>query len=310
MDLRRLRTFVTVAERGTVSSAAQTLRITQPALSRQLQDLRAELGVPLFEQVGRRLRLTTEGADLLPACRALLQQAADVLARAHALAHGDGGELRVGASPQAIALLFPGFLHLFATKCPLVRVKVVEAGGIDLQEKLRRGELHAALSILQGNEAEFVAHRLPLIKILVACHPRGAFGRKSTVDVRDLADVPLLLLASGFGTRTTFDAACRLAGVIPRIFMESSAPATLLALAREDHGIAIVPNTVSIPDQSLHVAPLLFQGKPLTEAFAVLWNRQRRLPAYAEVFSATLAAHMRTMPQFASAGGTSRARRG
>jgi DNA-binding transcriptional LysR family regulator len=75
MDLKRLRTFVTVADRGTVSGAAQALRITQPALSRQLQDLREEFGVPLFEQVGRRLQLTTEGADLLPTCRSLLTQA-------------------------------------------------------------------------------------------------------------------------------------------------------------------------------------------------------------------------------------------
>jgi len=54
MDLRRLRTFVVVTEQGTVSSAAQTLRITQPALSRQLQDLQAEFGVRLFDRVGRR----------------------------------------------------------------------------------------------------------------------------------------------------------------------------------------------------------------------------------------------------------------
>ena len=53
MDLRRLRTFVVVTEQGTVSSAAQTLRITQPALSRQLQDLQAEFGVRLFDLVGR-----------------------------------------------------------------------------------------------------------------------------------------------------------------------------------------------------------------------------------------------------------------
>ena len=56
MDLKRLRTFVMVAEQGTVSSASERLRITQPALSRQLQDLQAEFGVQLFDQVGRRLR--------------------------------------------------------------------------------------------------------------------------------------------------------------------------------------------------------------------------------------------------------------
>ena len=86
MDLRRLHTFVVVAEQGTVSSAAKTLRITQPALSRRLQDLQAEFGVRLFDHVGRRLRLTAEGAELVPTCRNLLNQADNVLEHARSLA--------------------------------------------------------------------------------------------------------------------------------------------------------------------------------------------------------------------------------
>ena len=78
MDLRRLHTFVVVAEQGTVSSAAKTLHITQPALSRRLQDLQAEFSVRLFDHVGRRLRLTAEGAELVPTCRNLLSQADNV----------------------------------------------------------------------------------------------------------------------------------------------------------------------------------------------------------------------------------------
>ena len=126
MDLKRLRTFVVVAEQGTVSSAAKTLRITQPALSRQLQDLQAEFGVRLFDHVRRRLRLTAEGAELVPTCRSLLSQADNVLEHARSLAHGDSGELNVGASPHMIASVFPGFLRQFAAKYPRVRVKTVE----------------------------------------------------------------------------------------------------------------------------------------------------------------------------------------
>ena len=65
MDLRRLRTFVAVAELGTVSKAALRLRITQPALSRQIMDLQQELGLRLFDRVGRGLVLTAEGEQFL-----------------------------------------------------------------------------------------------------------------------------------------------------------------------------------------------------------------------------------------------------
>ena len=75
MDLRHARAFVTVAELGTVSKAALRLRIAQPALSRQIIDLEQELGLRLFDRVGRRLLLTGEGEQLLAGCRVLLNYA-------------------------------------------------------------------------------------------------------------------------------------------------------------------------------------------------------------------------------------------
>ena len=299
MDLKRLRTFVVVAEQGTVSGAAETLRITQPALSRQLQDLQAEFGVPLFDQVGRRLRLTAEGAELVSTCRALLTQADNVLEHARSLAQGDSGELSVGATPHTIASVFPRFLRQFATSYPRVRVRTVEAGAVDQLELLRRGDLHAAVGLLEGTEAEFVAYPLPPVILLVAYNPVCGLLFATTVEVRELVDVPLLLLVQGFGTRKSFDAACRLERVVPNIFMESTAPETLLALARESHGAAVVPSTAQIDPRSLRLATVFFRGSPLTTDIAVLWSRARRLPRYAEAFSAMLAAHMRAVvPQF------------
>src|SRR3954463_14037655 len=72
MDLRRLKTFVAVAELGTVTKAAVHLRIGQPALSRQISDLQQELGLRLFDRVGRRLILTAQGKQLLVDCRRVL----------------------------------------------------------------------------------------------------------------------------------------------------------------------------------------------------------------------------------------------
>jgi DNA-binding transcriptional LysR family regulator len=75
MDLKHLRTFVAIAECGTVSKAALRLHTAQPALSRQIIDLEKELGIALFDRIGRRLRLTAEGEQFLGNCRDLLGQA-------------------------------------------------------------------------------------------------------------------------------------------------------------------------------------------------------------------------------------------
>src|SRR5215211_2719030 len=142
MDLRHARTFVTVAELGTVSKAALHLRVAQPALSRQINDLEQELGLKLFDRVGRRLVLTSEAEQLLGDCRNLLSYAGAVGERAQLLRRGDSGVLKVAASPQHIESVFSQFLPRYAQRCPNVQVKVSEGNGREILGMLERGEIH------------------------------------------------------------------------------------------------------------------------------------------------------------------------
>src|SRR5262245_5372313 len=102
MDLRRTRTFVTVANLGSASKAALRLHIAQPALSRQISQLEQEVGFKLFDRIGRRLLLTGEGEQLLKDCRGLLNHASAIDERAQLLRRGDTGVLKVAAAPQFI----------------------------------------------------------------------------------------------------------------------------------------------------------------------------------------------------------------
>ena len=113
MELRHLRYFVSVAEASGVSRAALRVHISQPALSRQIHDLERELGVRLFVRVGRGIRLTVEGEDLLARARDVLTGAESLGARARALADGAVGVLRVGATPQVMQNILPGFLAAY-----------------------------------------------------------------------------------------------------------------------------------------------------------------------------------------------------
>src|SRR5262245_47722007 len=127
MDLRRVRTFVTIAEQGSVSKAASRLHLSQPALSRQISELQQELGVPLFERVGRRLVLTSEGELLIEDCRTLLACASSLGERAQLLRRGETAVLRVAASPLQIEAVLSTFLPRYAQLYPNVQVKLIEA---------------------------------------------------------------------------------------------------------------------------------------------------------------------------------------
>src|SRR5579863_7054994 len=110
MELRHLRYFVTVADSGGISRAAERLNISQPALSRQIHDLELDLGVSLFDRRAGRLVLTGEGGDLLARSREVLKGAGLLRDRAQALRDGEAGIVRVGVAPLTLESLLPPFL--------------------------------------------------------------------------------------------------------------------------------------------------------------------------------------------------------
>src|SRR5216683_2587504 len=296
MDLRHLRTFVTVAEQGTVSKAALRLRVAQPALSRQINDLEVELGVRLFDRVRRRLVLSGEGERLLADCRNILSAVDSLSERAELLRRPDAGVLKVAATPQTIEGVFSTFLHRHAARFPNVQINLSEAVGRELYPKLERGELHLGISFLQAVQTqhhELETFPLPPIEFLAAGHASLQLGSAGNIEISSLAPYPLLLLDSSFFVRRTFDAACHHAGLKPQIFIESRTPHTLLALAEAGHGVAIVPSVLPTHRYQLRIARITHRRRPLREPLTVLWNSRRVLPQYAKNFCEFLNAYMR-----------------
>ncbi len=297
MDLRHVRTFVTVAELGTVSKAAERLHIAQPALSRQIGNLEQELELKLFDRVGRRLVLTGEGEQLLGDCRGLLNYASVLGERAQLLRRGDTGTLKVAASPQFIEGTISDFLHRFAQRYPNVQVKLIEAiAWSDTLGMLERGEIHLGQNLLravQPGDLRFASHPLEVIDLLAACHAPLMLGKSGAIEIARLAAYPLLLLDTSFVSRRTFDATCRLAGIEANIVFESRTPHTLLAMAERGHGVAIVPSAVPIDRYRLRIVRVTYRGKPLREHLAIFWDKRRPLPSYATAFCAMLALYVR-----------------
>jgi len=289
MELRHLRYFVAVAEAGSVSKAAARLRLTQPAVSRQVRDLEADLGVRLFDRIGRRIELTAEGEDLLRRSRDLLAGAEALADRARALQTGYAGILRVGAMPQTIESLLSGFLVRYRRAHTGIEVHLVEDGGPQLLRRLERGELHMAVTVPgEGLRSRllFPAH------VLAVMAPTHRLARRATLEVRALAEEPLLLLRRDFGSRQWFDGACQVAHVTPQVLLESASPHTLVALARVGYGIAVVPANVSL-GPGVRAVPLLQGGRPLGRWLAVSWDPRRFLPPFAESFVEELVAFTR-----------------
>jgi len=295
MNLRHFRTFVAIADAGGVARAAVRLNLSQPAASRHVCALERELGVPLFDRVGRRVQLTSEGEDLLRRCRILLADIDSIGERARALKGGQVGMLRVGAPPHVIETLLADFLRHYRRRHPGVEVHLVEDGGARLAGRLERGDVH--LTFMPAGDARFHGRLLFPIHLIAALSGTHKLARRAVLEIAELTEHPVLLLRREFGSRSWFDTACQLAHIRPRVLLESAAPQTLLALAAAEYGVAVLPSNLRLARGTLRAIPLIHRGASIGNWAMIAWDPQRLLAPYAEQFITELAASLkRTYP--------------
>jgi len=143
MTLVQLRHLIALAESGSFSKSAQAMYITQPALSRSIRALEDELGMPLFDRVGRRSELTSFGHEVVSRARQLVFEAGELRDSGRRMREGQGGELRIGMGSGPGAMLMTPLLMRMATRHPKVRVVVARGGTVLLAQALRARTLDA-----------------------------------------------------------------------------------------------------------------------------------------------------------------------
>jgi LysR family transcriptional regulator, transcription activator of glutamate synthase operon len=275
MELRHLVYFEAVARHQHVSRAAVELSIAQPAISKQLHDLERELGAgPLFERVGRRLRLTEAGHALLAHARTIIAQVEAARTEMRERGGLRGGRVTIGAPPTVGERLLPGVLAAFHRRYPDVELRMHEGSTQTLLSLLDTGEVDVAVVTLpvprQGlRVAPLFAERLVVI---VGREYRLAAQRE--VSFGELVDEPFLLYQSGGYVREATLSACRAAGYAPRVVLHGGSLSMLLRLAEAGLGIAVIPPLALTGSEPLAVLQI---REPLLQRTVALVSREGTL---------------------------------
>ena len=188
-------------------------------------------------------------------------------------------------------MVLADFIPKYRRRHTSVDVDLVEEGGARVKERLERGDVHLAL--MTSGDTSYPRRLLAPIYVLAIVPRSHRFARKTLLEIAELEDESLLLLRRDYASRGWFDTACHVAHIKPRVILESGAPHTLLALARTDHGIAIVPSNVRIPVDAVKVLPLVSRRASIGQWATIAWDPQRFLPPYAEQFIEELVAYCR-----------------
>ena len=257
MDERRLRYFLAVAEEGGVTRAAERLQIAQPSLSQALRAFEAELGVELFHRVGRGMRLSSAGDQLVGPARQVLRAMDDAR---HAIAGAT--ELRSGTLELAtLATLavdpMASLIGRFRDRYPGVEVDVYEpetAAGVSAL--VREGACELGAAHLPIPAEGLIERPLGEQELLFVMPPqRGRKGKSSQsgagkadrgaserpLRARELAEIPLVVAPRGTSTRMLLDQALEAVGVMPRIAVETAAREAIVPLVLSGAGAALLP---------------------------------------------------------------------
>jgi DNA-binding transcriptional LysR family regulator len=290
MDLRTLRYFTTLAELLSFSAAAEQLGLSQPAVSRQIQLMEAELNLKLFDRVGRKVFLTSAGRDLLDHSYEIQRGLDSFLSRAADLASGKQGVLRIGATPQTLESLISVILPRFQRKHPEVQISLVEDGSTNLTQAVERGDIDLAVGALD-RERDLRSRALFPLVVLAAVPEDHPLSKRASVEIRELENEPIMLLRKDFMTRKLFDGACQVAHMQPRVLIESASPHCLLTLVQSGLGVAIIPSTVRLPKGHVPTIPLTHHQSPLGVWMHALWDPRRFTPPVVRSFIDELSAH-------------------
>ncbi len=275
MELRHLRYFVAVGEEENVTRAAARLHVSQPPLTRQIQDLEHELGCALFERSGKSLRLTEAGRAFLDEARAVLARVEAAVARARGIATGREGELHVGYAPSPTIGLLPGALEAFQRSHPSLRVTLHDLSTPQMIAGLHARTLHVAL-MMQPPKAAAVGlafEPLRAFSIVVAMSARHPWSRKRAMPVADLLREPIVVLARkeypdyhAFLARVLGDDLRRL-----RIVEECDGGMSLIAAVEAGRGVAVTVSALGdAAGARLRLVPLRPAPEPAVVGVASL----------------------------------------
>src|SRR3954447_13535839 len=282
LDVRRLRVLREVIARGSFSGAAESLHLSQSAVSQQIAVLEREVGIPLLERTSDGPKLTAAGEALMDHGDAVIGRLEEAEREIAQIAGLEGGRLRLSSFPTASATLMTRALSLFRQRFPKVELEFTEAETEDAFPALKRGDFDLAvvfdypafpLDFSRDVEAEMI-YEEPMRVALPPGHPLAA---AKSVRIEDLADEDWLCGALPSSCRDQVITLCREAGVEPKISFQSEEYEVIKGFVAGGLGVTIMPELAGgHPGIELRAV----RGeKPIRRVWAVTRESEARSPA-------------------------------
>jgi DNA-binding transcriptional LysR family regulator len=274
VEFHQLRYFIAAAEDLSISGAAKRLHVTQPALSRQIAVLEAELGVPMFDRIRKRIHLTDAGRFFLPKARQIICDAETSLQQLREQFGKARRTLHLGFLTPVLDDLVAPAVREFRQRHPNAQVSLFELPPRAQLDRLRNHELDAAIlgNLDERDRAHFDIRTLSRHRMAAVLPEDHALAKKKSIKLAALKHERWVSLSDAFfpGRREFLRGMCQAAGFEPSIVSEVDSLSMMLGAVTSGDGVAVMPAHASkLPHGGCVIIPLT-APVPTSELLLVL----------------------------------------
>lgn len=271
MEVRQLNYFIKAAEMLHFTDAAAASFVTQSTLSQQIKQLEEELGMLLFDRIGKQVQLTEAGNVFLVHARQIILDIKKSKQAIFELENMINGELRIGVTYSFISLLLPA-LTPFSKKYPGITIHVESGTAGELENKLRMADLDIILAFHeQANGDGLEMQPLFSSRIMMVVSKKNPLAKLTKITLKELGKIELILQGNGYGSRDLLDEMFKENHISTSIKIEMNDVHSILSMVESGHWATIINEKAISTWENLTTVPI--SGKKLYKQASILWQQ-------------------------------------
>lgn len=284
MELKQLEYFMTLSQELHFTRAAEKLGITQPSLSQQIRLLEHEVGMPLFDRVGKKTMLTEAGRALLYHGYNVFHELSQARAVISELQGLKRGTLKIGALLTVVNYLLPPTVMGFHNSYPNVELSVLGMRSGDIYSGLLQNELDLGIVFLTMEHEDLES--IPLYKenLALAAALNHPIAQEAFVTLGILKETPSVLLPNTYFLRQIINEQCRLLAFTPQPVLEMTTMESIITMVGKGVGVTILPKGYLDHINNPHIATIPLKNPVLTTQIGVVYRKNKHLCAASRVF--------------------------
>ncbi|SFK74938.1 transcriptional regulator [Salinicoccus halodurans] len=274
IDIKHMRYFVAIVKYGSMTGASNHLYISQPTISKAIQDIETELGMSLFDRTKKKIALTDAGSVFFDQCEEILRLHSELPNDLKNMIGMRQGHIKIGLPPIMDAGKLMAIIKDFHDLYPKITFQLIESGSRTIESRLIQNEIDIGITVLPTESDRFDNFNFISESLCLVVHENHQLAPSPSVNLEELKYESFIMFNEDFYLNEIITSACKNAGFIPAIISKTSQWNFIEEMIERELGVCIMPESVAKLLKSSSVT-VKIEEPVLKWRLGVIWNKDK-----------------------------------